>query len=119
MIVVAVAVAGAAGASARVAIERLVSGRVRSELPLASYVVNPLGAFALAVIVGLALDGSISDETVTVLGTGFCGAFTVVGPVTFDSLRLAFEGRRPTALVNVAVGMLLPLAAAGLGLAIT
>ena len=51
-------------------------------------------------------------------GVGFCGAFTVVGPLTFDSVRLFVEGHAGRAGVNLALGTLIPLAAAAAGLAL-
>jgi CrcB protein len=118
VIALAVAVAGALGAASRALIERAVARGRTLELPFASYLINPLGSFLLALIVGLALDGNLSDEWRAVLGAGFCGAFTVVGPVTYDSVRLAENGRPGLAATNVAMGTLVPLAAAALGLAL-
>jgi CrcB protein len=118
VIAVAVGLAGALGATARTLIERLVARRRSSDMPLASYVINPLGSFLLGLFVGLALDGTLSDDWRMVLGTGFCGAFTVVGPVTYDSVRLVNDGRIGLAATNVAMGTLVPLAAAALGLAL-
>jgi CrcB protein len=118
---VAVAGAGAAGACCRFLVEHAFRTRgvdtVGTTFPWASYVVNPLGSFALGVVTGLGIAHGLSDDWVDVLGTGFCGAFTVVGPVTFDSLRLAVEGAPAAGVANLVLGVALPLAAAAVGLA--
>ena len=119
MIVIGVAVAGAVGAIARAGIERFVEHRWHPQgLPLAFFVINPLGAFVLGVVTAWAEHATISGDTRLVAGVGLCGAFTVVGPVTFDSVRLFAEGRPGRAGANVALGVLVPLAAAAAGLAL-
>ncbi|MGQ0826576.1 MAG: fluoride efflux transporter FluC [Actinomycetota bacterium] len=118
MTALAVGIAGALGATARAVAERTFARWRRADLPLALYGVNTAGSFVLGLLTGLALDARLSPECQAILGTGFCGAFTVVGPVTFDSIRLASLGRARLAATNLVVGTLLPLAAAALGLAL-
>ncbi|HEX5613678.1 MAG TPA: CrcB family protein [Acidimicrobiia bacterium] len=114
-----VAAAGALGATARYAIERAIQPGARPRrLPVASYVINPLGSFLLGVVVGLASAHGLSEGWRAVLGTGFCGAFTVVGPVTFDSVRVFAEGAPRLALAHALAGTAVPLLAATVGLAV-
>jgi fluoride exporter len=115
----AVAVAGAAGACTRFAIERWTETRFGSDFPWASWIINPTGSFLLGVVVGLSIAHGLADDTRTVVGTGFLGAYTVVGPITFDSLRLLLEGRSSAALFNSVGGFLVPTTAALAGLALT
>lgn len=117
----AVAVAGGLGSCCRYLVEHAFRARGPESngttFPWASYVINPAGSFALGVVTGLAVAHGLPTEWRTILGAGFCGAFTVVGPITFDSLRLTVEGSPRTGAANLVLGVALPLAAATLGLA--
>jgi len=113
-----VACAGGAGASTRFLIERVVLDRLGDEFPWAAWGINPVGSFALGVVVGLAVSRGLSLDAAVIAGTGFVGAFTVVGPLTFDSVRLALEGRRVGALVNSVGALVVCTGTAALGLAI-
>jgi fluoride exporter len=116
---VGVALAGAAGAVLRYTIERVVGPPRRARLPGAAWIINPTGSLALGVIVGLGLAHGADPTAVTVAGTGFVGAYTVVGPLTFDSLRLWLEDARVTAVVNCLGALVVCVAAAAIGLAVT
>jgi CrcB protein len=113
-----VACAGAAGASTRFVIERVVRDRIGTEFPWAAWGINPAGSFTLGVVVGLAVAQGLPLDAAAIIGTGFVGAFTVVGPLTFDSLRLVLEGRRVAALVNSVGALVVCTGAAAIGLAI-
>ena len=119
MIWLGVACAGAAGATTRFVIERVARRHFGDEFPWAPWGINPVGSFALGVIVGLAVVHGLSLDAAAVIGIGFVGSFTVVGPLTFDSLRLGLEGRRLAALVNSVGALVVCTSAAALGLAIT
>lgn len=119
MIWLGVAGAGAAGASTRFLIERVVRDRFGNEFPWAAWGINPVGSFALGVVVGLAVAHGLSLDAAAIIGTGFVGTFTIVGPLTFDSLRLGLQGRRVAALVNSVGALVVCTSAAALGLAIT
>ena len=119
MIWLGVACAGAAGASTRFMIERVARHRLGDEFPWAPWGINPVGSFALGVVVGLAVVHGLSLDAAVVIGTGFIGSFTVVGPLTFDSLRLGLEGRRAAALMNSVGALVVCTSAAALGLVIT
>jgi fluoride exporter len=114
-----VAGAGALAATARFVLERIVRNRFGDDFPWSAWIINPLGSFALGVVIGAGVAQGLDLEAATVLGTGFVGAFTVVGPLTFDSVRLAVEGRRAAALVNSVGALLVCTGAAALGLALT
>jgi CrcB protein len=117
--VVGVALAGALAACLRFAIERWLGPPARTGLNRSAWLINPSGSLALGVVVGLGIAQGVDPTSITIVGTGFLGAFTVVGPVTFDSLRLWLERARPAAIVN-AIGMITVCAAlAALGLAAT
>jgi CrcB protein len=112
-------VAGAVGASARYVLDALVQQRARRDRPWGTFVINVSGCLLLGLLTGLALYHGLGTAPKTVLGTGFCGAFTTFSTFTFETVRLAEEGEVTAAFVNAAgsvvVGVL--AAAAGLGLA--
>lgn len=88
MTVLGLLVAGALGAVVRHEVtERL--GRRRSTWPWGTVVVNVVGAAALGVLAAGTLAGWVPDEWLTVVGTGFCGAFTTFSTWIVDSLELA------------------------------
>jgi fluoride exporter len=120
MIAVAgVIVLGAAGACSRYLVDREVTRAVRGRLPWGTFAINASGALLLGLITGLALHHHLDSTTRTVLGTGFCGAFTTFSTFAFESCRLAEDRQRIEAAVNVglSLGVGLALAAAGLGIA--
>jgi CrcB protein len=53
---------------------------------------------------------------VALLGTGFCGALTTYSTFSFETVRLAQDGRRWQAVANVVVSILAGLGAAYLGI---
>jgi CrcB protein len=114
-----VATAGALAASLRFALERSVRRRYGEDFPWAAWVINPSGSFALGVVVGLGVAQGLDLDAVVIMGTGFIGAFTVVGPLTFDSLRLTIARRPAAALVNSIGALIVCAGAAALGLAVT
>jgi CrcB protein len=113
-----VATAGAVAASLRFVLERAVRVRYGEDFPWSAWIINPTGSFALGLIVGLAVAQGLDLEAATIMGTGFVGAFTVIGPLTFDSLRLALDRRPAAALVNSIGALLVCTGTAALGLAL-
>ena len=89
-----VGLGGAVGATSRY----LVGERVE-RTRLDTLVVNVVGSFLLGFVLAAPLDGSV----VTLLGTGFCGAFTTFSSFAFETVRLAEDGRGRAAAAN-AVG---------------
>lgn len=109
---VAVAVGGAVGATARAAVGRRLDGR-RSTVA-----VNVVGSLLLGVVSGWAATGAVSGTVATLVGTGFCGAFTTYSSVAVETESLLADGDWQTAaafaggtlavaLVGAAVGALL------------
>lgn len=113
---VAFLVAGAVGAPTRFLLDGWVQGRTGGAYPWGTFVINVTGSFLLGVLTGLSLYHGVPAAWKTVLGSGFCGAYTTFSTFTFESVRLAEEGAVGDALRNVGATMVSGLAAAGLGL---
>lgn len=110
--------AAAVGAPARYLLDGYVQDRTSSVFPRGTLVVNVVGSFLLGLLTGLALHHHLGANAKTVLGTGFCGAFTTFSTFAFETVRLAEEGDVTDALRNVIVSVLAGSAAAGAALAL-
>lgn len=112
----AVAGAGGFGAVSRLIVDGVVKSRVTIPYPLGTTVINITGSFLLGLVTGLATAGLLSPEWRAVVGIGFIGGYTTFSTASFETVRLAQEGRYRAAAVN-GFGMLVgALLAAGLGL---
>ena len=110
----AVAVLGALGAYARFALGALVEARRPGAFPYGTFAVNLSGALVLGLLTGL----SVTGDALLVLGTGFLGAYTTFSTWMFESVRLAEDGGRRLALLNLLVSLAAGLAAVALGRAL-
>jgi fluoride exporter len=113
-----VAVGGFVGAPARYLLDRAVTGRISSDLPWGTYVINVSGSLLLGLLTGLALHGHLPPIDKALLGTGFCGAYTTFSTFSFETLRLLEDGRVLEAIGNVGASVAIGLGAAAGGLAI-
>lgn len=102
-----VAVGGAFGALARFAVDEAVAGR-RS-----TFAVNVLGSTLL----GAVAFGGIGDPAATLLGTGFCGAFTTYSSFAVEVASLAERGDWTTAARFGALNLACALSGVGVGAA--
>lgn len=114
MTVLAVVVAAGLGAVAR----HLVATALRRD-GTGVVVVNAVGSLLLGLLVGAQLDGRLSPSTLTVLGTGFCGALTTWSAFAHGVAEDLRAGERRTAATQVVVSLTLGLTAAAAGLALT
>lgn len=113
-----VAVAGALGAVARYLLDTVIGTRTFGTFPFGTLSVNVSGSLLLGVIAGLALYHGLPTLPHTVLGDGFCGAYTTFSTMSLESVVLARQGERVSALVNVMVNALGGCGAAAAGLAL-
>ena len=117
-LVLGVALAGAVGAPARFLVDGFVRSRTRDDLPYGTLLINVSGSFLLGLLTGLALTRGFPQTPFVVLGSGFCGAYTTFSTFAFETVRLAEEGERSRALVNVAVSLVIGVTAAAGGFAL-
>ena len=116
---IAFLVAAAVGAPARYLLDGWVQDRAGGAFPWGTFVVNVGGCLALGILTGFGLYHDLSATTRTIVGTGGLGAYTTFSTFTFETVRLAEEGAVEAALLNVGASLLVGLAAATLGLALT
>lgn len=114
----AVAVVGGLGAGCRFLLDRAVSTRVATRVPLGLLIINVGGSFAAGVVGGLAARSWLTDELRVVLAGGFLGAFTTFSTAMYDTARLLEERAWWRAAVNLVGVLVLAVVAAAFGWAL-
>ncbi|MHB8188978.1 MAG: fluoride efflux transporter FluC [Ferrimicrobium sp.] len=89
---VAVALAGAAGALSRYVFDRAIMARRMTRFPVGTAVINLSGSLALGLVTGLVTHAIWNDYLGQVVGDGFIGAFTTFSTLTYETIALV-EGR--------------------------
>ena len=120
---VLIAAFGALGALARYGVDRAVGGGQGADFPWATLVVNLAGAFALGVLIALAVErAGVAEEWRLALGVGFLSSFTTFSTYAYDTIRLTEQGLPALAIANVvaltAFGILAAVAGLSLGRAL-
>jgi CrcB protein len=110
---------GTAGALTRFAVDGWLAGfpSPRRHWPLATLLVNVAGSFVIGLSVGVT--SVFGPEWHAALATGFAGGLTTFSSWTTATVRLASERRYLAAAANVLANLLLGLAAAAAGLALS
>ncbi|HET9691722.1 MAG TPA: fluoride efflux transporter CrcB [Acidimicrobiales bacterium] len=116
--IVEVALAGSLGALARFAVDGAVRERLATVLPSGTILINLTGSLLLGVLTGLVAFHAAPGTLTLVAGTGFCGGYTTFSTASFETVRLAQQGRLAAATVNAAATAVGALAAAAAGLAL-
>jgi CrcB protein len=111
---IGVALAGGAGAVARIGLGAAIERRHASDFPLATLCVNGLGALALGLVVGLGLAGT----ALVLAAAGLIGSFTTFSTWLFETHRLTEVGQTRLAALNVALSLAVGLTALGAGWAV-
>lgn len=102
----------ALGAGVGAPLRYLLGSRLDTDrFPLGIWLANVLGSFALGVLVGLDVD----DPALSLLGTGFCGAFTTYS--AFAVVTWERGARGGAAYAALTLGVALPACGAGVWLA--
>jgi len=109
-LVAMVALGGAVGAMGRF----LLSHWRTPRFPFATFMANVSGSFLL----GFLAAGSSESPLLLLMGVGFCGSLTTFSTFSLDTLVLARERRRGTAVVNVIASVAACVAAVAAGLAL-
>lgn len=118
-----VGVAAAIGAMLRYATDQVVTARVLaprgSVFPLGTFVVNVVGSFVLGLVAGLVAHAGVPHSWEVVVGTGFAGGLTTFSTWTYETVRLLEDGALREASANIGVSLVVGLAAASAGFALT
>ncbi|KUL53345.1 chromosome condensation protein CrcB [Streptomyces sp. NRRL F-4489] len=112
-------VAGAVvGAPLRFLTDRFVQARHDSVLPWGTFTVNAAGSLILGLLTGAVASGAAGPHAQLFLGTGLCGALTTYSTFSYETLRLAADGARGYAALNVVLSLAAGLGAAFAGVAL-
>ncbi len=111
MLVLAVFIGGLIGAPARYLVDAFVKQRAGAELPWGTLAVNIIGSAVLGLLMGIASRDALPGVVLSLVGTGFCGALTTFSTFSTDTYKLLTAGSTGKALVNVAMNLVLGLAA--------
>lgn len=113
--VLAIALAGGAGAATRFVVDGLIVARSRSALPVATVLVNVSGSLLIGLLTGAALFHGLGPAWLVVTATGFCGGYTTFSTAMIETVRLVQSGEWRWAVANALGTLLLCLAAAAAG----
>lgn len=111
---VGVGVLGGCGALARFGLTLLVADRLHPHLPLGTLAVNLSGSFLLGLLAGAAVDG----DARLLLGLGAIGSYTTFSTWMLETQRIEAAGKRRIAVLNIALSIVIGLAAVALGRAL-
>jgi len=120
MVLVFIAVGGAAGAVSRYLVQGWVEELTGGRFPWGTFVVNISGSFFLGVVFALAMDRAIMSPEIRVpLMIGFIGSYTTFSTLMLESWRLVEEGDMLFMFGNligsVVIGMLAVVAGLAVG----
>lgn len=106
-----VMVIGGVGSVARFLVDRSVARRVGRGFPFGTLTVNITGAALLGFLASL----SLPKDVALLAGTAFVGAYTTFSTWMLETQRLSEERQLLAAFANIAVSVVLGLAAAVVG----
>ncbi len=110
------AMLGAAiGAPARWILDQWVQARRDSVLPIGTLIINTVGSLLLGGLLAAASRDLLGTAALALLGTGFCGGFTTFSTFSYETVRLAQDGARGTAGLNVLLSVALGVLASAIG----
>jgi CrcB protein len=115
---VLIALAGGVGAALRFGVDGAVRSAVGARWPWGTALINVSGSLLLGLLTGLGTRGLPSD-VVTVLGTGLLGGWTTFSTASVETVRLLQQGRTAASLGYGLGVLVLSIAAALLGLALS
>lgn len=106
-----IALAGGLGAAARLFIDGLIRDGHTHRFPWATNIINITGALLL----GLVYSTGSSADWHSIAGVGFLGGYTTFSTASWETARLAHDGRYRSALANGLGQLVIAIAAASLG----
>ena len=111
MTLLLVLLGAAVGAPLRYLTDRTIQARHDSVFPWGTLTVNVAGSLLLGFLTAL----PASPALAALAGTGFCGALTTFSTFSYETVRLAENGRWGSAALNVLGSLAVGTAAVSLG----
>jgi len=119
LLVLAVALGGAAGALARYGLDRFIEHHLLTVFPWSTFVVNVTGCFAAGAAVALLADRHGLPAWVrTGVVVGFLGAYTTFSTFAQETHDLFSEGQSALGIANAAGSVVVGIAAVVTGIAV-
>lgn len=110
MTILFLAIGGAFGAIARHQTGAFILAHNKHKFPLGTFLINIMGSMILGILCGLHLSGN----SYSLLGDGFCGAFTTFSTFSVETVQLIRGRSRKKAaafiVLSVAIGITLFIA---------
>ena len=111
-----VCLGGAFGSGARYLLSGWVMQQLGPTFPWGTLAVNTIGSFLLGALMFLGIEaGALSPTVRLALTTGVMGGFTTYSTFSYETMRYLQDGTWALALLNVAVTVVVCLAACFLG----
>ena len=117
--IVGLFVLGGVGAAARFWVDGAIRARRSDPMPVATMTINVVGSLLIGVLLGLQVGGVLAPDGFAMLATGFCGGFTTFSTAMVEAVRLLQDGDVRRAWGSVALTLVLSVAAASVGVAVT
>jgi fluoride exporter len=115
----AVGAGGFLGAIARYAVGLLVARFWSGEFPLATFLINVSGSFAIGLFTAMSAERLALDPVWRLLfATGFVGAYTTFSTFEYETNRLVLAGSTGWAIANVLASVVVGFLALRLGVAL-
>jgi CrcB protein len=115
----AVGAGGFLGAIARYAVALLVARFWSGEFPLATFLINVSGSFAIGLFTAMSAERLALDPVWRLLfATGFVGAYTTFSTFEYETNRLVVVGSTGWAITNVLASVVVGFLALRLGVAL-
>lgn len=111
---VALVVAGGAGAGIRYVLDVLLTRGRRDAFPVGILVINVTGSGLLGLLTGLG--ALVAPDWLAVLGIGLLGGYTTFSTVSVDTIQLMRRGRRDWAILNLVGTFAMAVIAAAIGI---
>jgi CrcB protein len=117
LLLVFVAVGGAAGAISRYLVDGWIASRAAGAFPWGTFVVNVSGSLVLGLLFALAIERDVLPAGIRApVMIGFIGAYTTFSTLMLESWRLIEDGAIGLAAINVVGSSLCGVAALFVGL---
>ncbi|MDF2916907.1 MAG: CrcB protein [Microbacterium sp.] len=111
---VALIVAGGAGAGIRYVLDIVLTRGRRDAFPVGILVINVTGSGLLGLLTGLGT--LVAPDWLAVLSIGLLGGYTTFSTVSVDTIQLMRRGRRDWAIVNLVGTFAMAVIAAAIGI---